>query len=83
MKQALKLLFASNNITNASWSLWIGVQMDLQNMLKVEEQSNSVQPSINTPPGKRLPLGPSAGNPGRQKIPEVEEVDLTVSPARP
>jgi hypothetical protein len=83
MKQALKLLFASDNITNASWSLWIGVQMDLQNMLKVEEQSNSVQPSINTPPGKRLPLGPSAGNSGRQKIPEVEEVDLTVSPARP
>jgi hypothetical protein len=82
MNQALKLLIASENITSVSWSLWIGMQMDLQDMVRVEETSTSVQPSPNTWPRKKLPLGPSAGNSCRQATPEVEEVDLTVSPAR-
>ncbi|KAF2690094.1 hypothetical protein K458DRAFT_439186 [Lentithecium fluviatile CBS 122367] len=70
MKQALRLIFTSENISDASWSLWASMQMDLQEMFRLGGT-------------KRLGIGSASSKLGtRQKTSEAEEIDLTMSPDR-
>lgn len=55
MKQALNLIFVTGNITEASWSLWTGMQKALQKMLEQEEE----MPTNST---GRKPLQDASGN---------------------
>lgn len=82
MVQALNLIFTSDNITEVSWSLWIGLQMDLQKMLDVQEISVSDKVSQEKPSDVRRPLQLDNGNHPRTSTPNIDEIDLTVSPNR-
>ncbi|KAF1956948.1 hypothetical protein CC80DRAFT_491814 [Byssothecium circinans] len=82
MNQALKFIFTSENITEVTFRLWIGVQKDVEKMFRVEEISKTTPGSSNPRPSPRKPLQPDAGNRSRPKTPEIESIDLTVSPDR-
>jgi hypothetical protein len=41
MKLAFKLFFMTENLTEASWSLWIGMQMDIEKMLSECEDTDA------------------------------------------
>jgi hypothetical protein len=79
MRQALDLIFIAENITPVSWSLWIGMQMNLEKMLGDEEDIPKPQAPVNEPESaKRKPLGIIDANDRTNG--EVLEIDLTVSP---
>ncbi|KAF2642763.1 hypothetical protein P280DRAFT_396460 [Massarina eburnea CBS 473.64] len=78
MKLALKYIFASEDITQVSWSLWIGMQMDLEKMFSVQAEPSTKPATPNPISGTRRPL--DSNNRSRPKTPDIEEIDLTVSP---
>jgi hypothetical protein len=78
MKLAFKYISMAEDITELTWSLWIGTQLDLQKMLGDDEQ-------------KALPKKPNLQQDGlkileckgkafRPKTPDVETIDLPESP---
>ncbi|KAF2874645.1 hypothetical protein BDV95DRAFT_566664 [Massariosphaeria phaeospora] len=74
MKQALKLIFGSGNITEKNWALWIGAQLDLQMLL---QEPDKIKGASTTPaPSSTKTLG-ATGNRARTATPEM--IDLTVS----
>ncbi|KAF2116282.1 hypothetical protein BDV96DRAFT_599017 [Lophiotrema nucula] len=84
MKQVLSFIFRSENITEVQWALWIGLQMDLQHVLRVREQENTQQAC------RREPCSPPRKM-SNLKTPErtreitpasAESIDLTESPDR-
>lgn len=85
MKEALNLMFASENITEMSWSLWLDMQMSVQTLLGNEEAQKSDSATPKAPPRGKQPLRPSAGNQARTKTPpaEIDYIDLTISPEKP
>lgn len=76
MKQALKLIFTSENITNTSWSLWIGMQMDLQGLFSsiTAEDPGACIDADSAQRGTQSQASCSSLH--------IEEVDLTKSPER-
>jgi hypothetical protein len=80
MKQALKLIFTSEDITETSWSLWIGMQMDLQNMLVTTKATSSNVLSENSDKINRKPLQYTANKSLKHGNLEFETIDLTTSP---
>lgn len=70
MKLALKLIIMAEEITETSWALWIGTQMDIQNAMEPEE-NKSIEATSSAKVSK----------PARDVAPEaVESIDLTSSP---
>lgn len=79
MKLAFKYIFMTEDITETTWSFWIGTQLDLQKMLGGDkEEAAPKKPSLREDGLKiveKKPLHP--------KTPEVETIDLTDSPPPP
>lgn len=84
MKLAFKLIFMTEDITSVTWSLWIGVQSDFQDLLSSDEdmalssepeQANVAQVKQEVmPPLRRI----------RHTTPDpIETIDLTGSPEPP
>jgi hypothetical protein len=42
MRLAFKLVFATDNLTKAAWSLWIGMQLDIEKKLEVDEAKDTI-----------------------------------------
>jgi hypothetical protein len=77
MKQALNLIFISENLTEASWSLWLGMQKMLRNL--VDLPSSSLKERKLGPAASRL-LQETSEN--RLQPKPAETIDLTKSPNR-
>lgn len=78
MKLAFRYMFMTEGITETTWSLWIGTQLDLQKMLGGDEKEASPRkPSLQ---GDGLKIPESKSRPVQPKTPEVETIDLTDSP---
>ncbi|KAJ4361196.1 hypothetical protein N0V95_002077 [Ascochyta clinopodiicola] len=76
MKMAFKYIFMTEDITEATWALWIGTQLDLQKMLGGEDDK-SVSTGLKLhDDGLRILEKRSS----RPKTPEIETIDLTDSP---
>jgi hypothetical protein len=82
MKLAMKLIFMTEDITETTWALWIGTQLDLQRMVdddgKANLQSKALaSTSVNKPTRETLDVIT------RHHTPEpIEAIDLTESPER-
>ncbi|KAF2749775.1 hypothetical protein M011DRAFT_276334 [Sporormia fimetaria CBS 119925] len=94
MKQAMNLIFVSENISQASWSLWLGLQRHLQSMFVEAEENlaqsqrrNPVQPDTTDPTPLhrkdplqlRKPPESVATNRLHDGKAPVVEIDLTLS----
>lgn len=76
MKLALKYIFMTEDITETTWMLWIGTQLDLQKMLGGDEAQQSSKALKLDDDGLRILEKRST----RPKTPEIETIDLTDSP---
>jgi hypothetical protein len=74
MKLAFKLMFMTENLTEVSWSLWIGVQLDIEKMLNGCNKTEAA-PSQSTSGGAK-------GDHTCLVKPEANMTDITVSPDR-
>ncbi|KAJ4360616.1 uncharacterized protein N0V89_001182 [Didymosphaeria variabile] len=81
MKEALKLIFTSENITDASWNLWVDLQKDIQRITENEELASTSSPARTSQNARKAPLSEISAN-ARPKTPpaKVEEIDLTMPP---
>jgi hypothetical protein len=78
MKLAFKYIFMAGDITELTWSLWIGTQLDLQKMLGDDEkEAFPEKPNLQQ---DGLKILESKGKTVRPKTREVETIDLTDSP---
>lgn len=81
MKLAFKLIFMVENITETTWALWIGTQLDLERLLGDDADVGSSSASNATTSRQREKK--SDTGPQRHKTPEpIETIDLTLSPDR-
>lgn len=72
-KRALNFIFVAEDITSVSWSLWIGLQMNLQKMFEEEEGTQEPPISRRDPNGKPPPTSLTTSG----KIEGVMHIDLT------
>ncbi|KAF1845488.1 uncharacterized protein K460DRAFT_366363 [Cucurbitaria berberidis CBS 394.84] len=80
-KLALRFIFMTENVTETSWALWIGMQLDLEKMLGEHEGSNVVPSSYESLPEEQK--SPQLkDNVTLLKNAEVELIDDTVSADR-
>jgi hypothetical protein len=86
MRLALRLIFMTENITEITWALWIGTQLDLDKALYEAEESDIAPTTLSSNP--QSTEGPNQGGPsavtsGQQNIfRQNDTFDLTVSPDR-
>jgi hypothetical protein len=85
MEQALNLIFTAENITDASWNLWVGLQTDLQRFTGNEEMQSSNPSATSAPQSERMARLPEISANSRPKTPPatIEEIDLTSSSQPP
>ncbi|KAF9700352.1 hypothetical protein EKO04_001242 [Ascochyta lentis] len=76
MKLAFKYIFMTEDITETTWALWIGTQLDLQKMLGGDDESSVPRALKLHEDGLRILEKRST----RPKTPEPETIDLTESP---
>lgn len=79
MKEALRLIFTSEDITNVRWDLWIALQEDLQRMIGNEEvHAPTSRPAYGPQSASETPLSEMSVN-ARQHTGN-EEMNLMLSP---
>lgn len=79
MKLAFKYIFMTEDITEATWALWIRAQLDLQKTLGGDDMDRTPKkPNLNQDGLKILEKQSS-----RPKASEIETIDLTHSPPPP
>ncbi|KAL1600386.1 hypothetical protein SLS60_006771 [Paraconiothyrium brasiliense] len=82
MKEALKLIFTADNITDTSWNLWVDLQKDIQRITGIEEMHGSVSSPTSTSQGTRKAQLSEISANARPNTPpvKVEEIDLSIPP---
>jgi hypothetical protein len=75
MKLALKLIFMTEDITEATWALWIGTQLDMQKAMDSDQDTGISTTST----AKASPCTPRDVSP-RNAAELIETIDLTSSP---
>jgi hypothetical protein len=83
MRLALRLIFITENITEITWALWIGTQLDLEKAVYEAEESDIAPTTLssNPKPTERPSQGASSATSGQQKMfRQNDTIDFTVSP---
>lgn len=75
----LALNYMTAEITEASWALWIGIQLDIERMLYEPEAPTNVSAAAGSSPEKNDPPRSNKFDFRHQKTAKVETVDLTMS----
>lgn len=81
---ALKLIFMTEDITEVTWALWIDTQLDMQKIFGHDEELKSKprQKASNPSTEPRRPPKAEVQSVIYPKTPEIETIDLTMSPDR-
>ncbi|KAH7083404.1 hypothetical protein BKA63DRAFT_561575 [Paraphoma chrysanthemicola] len=83
MKLAMKLIFTTENITEATWALWISAQLNLQSLTLQAEKSDTRTRAFASSSNKTDPAIALADK-SRPRTPDaIETIDLTESPEPP
>ncbi|KAJ4371588.1 hypothetical protein N0V83_004807 [Neocucurbitaria cava] len=82
LKLALNYMFMTAEITEASWALWIGIQLDIERMLYEPDGPTNASAASGSSSERKEPHRLNRLDLTHQKTAKVEMIDLTMSADR-